>query len=355
VKIIDKTRCGSDTILLPVSDRTDMPSSKPKVRILATGGTIANPPDTNGYLSGRELVNRVPEVEKVANVTVTDIASTGSSGMTTSIWWALHEEISDAAASTSPPDGVVITHGSNTVEETAYFLHLTLKTAMPVVLTAAQRNHDTLGNDGDRNLLDAVKIASHSEARGRGVLVVLNDEIHSARDVTKDVSGRPDAWSSSNFGVLGLVDKRNNIEFLRETMKRHAPDTAFDVTDASPEAFPRVEIIYAAAGDDGTMARAAVDNGAEGLVLAGFPTGSPADPAGYDGQATVLREMMDEGVPVVLSHRGHEGWPYPREGFIWGHTLSPQKARILLALGLMTVDGREGGNHERLREFFTTY
>ena len=333
-----------------------MSEEKPSIRVLATGGTIANPLDIDGYLTGRELVDDVPEVEDVADVSVTDVAATGSSGMTPEIWLDLHEEIREAESSSSPPDGFVVTHGSNTVEETAYFLHLTADTDRPITLTAAQRNHGIVGNDGDRNLVDAVKIAGDPEARGRGAMVVLNDEIHSARDVTKTVSGRPDAWSSGNLGVLGLVDKRDNVEFLRETTKPHAPDTAFDVSGASPGEFPRVEIVYAAAGDDGTMARAAVENGADGLVLAALPTGSPADPDGYDGQATALADAMDEGVPVVVSHRGHEGWPYPREGgFIWGNTLSPQKARILLMLGLMERDGEDDPDHERLREFFRTY
>lgn len=319
-----------------------MTADRPRVHLLATGGTIANPLSIDGYLTGQELVDDVPEVSEVADVEVTDVSSTGSSGMTPEIWWALHDEI-EAAASDSPPDGFVITHGSNTVEETAFFLHLTLGTDLPVVLTAAQRNHGLVGNDGDRNLVDAVKVASMPEARGRGAMVVLNDEIHSARDVRKVVSGRPDAWSSGNLGVLGLIDKRDNKAFLRETTGRHAPDRVFDIRDASPDDLPRVEIVYAAAGDDGTLARAAVDRGAEGLVLAAFPTGSAAAPDGYPGQSSVLHELLDEGVPVVHSHRGFEGWPYPGDDYtgddyIWGNTFSPQKARILLALGLMETD-----------------
>lgn len=329
-----------------------MSTSKPTVRLLATGGTIANPPDIDRYLTGRELVDEVPEVEKAADVSVTDIVSTGSSGMTSRIWWNLHDEIREAAASSSPPDGFVVTHGSNTVEETAYFLHLTLDTDLPVTLTAAQRNHGTVGNDGDRNLIDAVKIAGHPEARGRGAMVVLNDEIHSARDVTKVVSGRPDAWSSTSFGILGMIDKRDNVGFFRETTRRHAPNTEFDLDDVSPEDLPRVEIVYTAAGNDGMMARAAVDNGAEGIVLAALPTGSPAEPEGYEGQATTIHDLLDEGVPVVLTHRGAEGWPYPRKRFIWGNTLSPQKARILLALALTRTDRTD---HERLQEYFEMY
>ena len=325
-------------------------AEKPHVLVLATGGTIANPWDIEGYLPGEKLIDEVPEVEEAADVEVKDVTATGSSGMTPEIWWDLHEAIEAAAARTDPPDGVVVTHGSNTVEETAYFLHLTLNADLPVTLTAAQRNHRLVGNDGDRNLVDAAKIAGHPEARGRGAMVVLNDEIHSARDVTKVVSGRPDAWSSGNLGVLGLIDKRDNVGFLRETERRHAPDTEFDVGDADSGDLPQVEIVYSAAGMDGTMVEAAVEKGADGIVLAALPTGSPADPKGRDGQATAARRAHEEGTPVVLSHRGHEGWPYRRDGYLWGNTLTPQKARILLALGLMRTD-----DYDELQRMFEEY
>lgn len=320
------------------------------MHLLATGGTIANPRDIEGYLSGRELVEEIPEVEEVADVSVTDVASTGSSGMSPEIWWDLHREITSLSERGSPPDGVVITHGSNTMEETAYFLHLTLSVDIPVVLTAAQRNHRLVGNDGDRNLVDAVKVAAHPETRGRGVLVVVNDEIHSARDVTKVVSSRPDAWSSGNLGVLGLVDKRDNLEFYRTSGRRHAPDTEFDISETSPGDFPQVEVVYSAAGNTGTMIRAAADAAADGIVLAALPTGSPAEPEGHPTQTEAAREARERGIPVVLSHRGFEGWSYPREGFLFGDTLTPQKARILLALGILQTD-----DHDELQRLFETY
>lgn len=327
-----------------------MSRSKPKVHLLATGGTIANPRDIEGYLSGRQLIEEVPEVEEVADVSVTDVARTGSSGMSPEIWWDLHREITSLAERGSSPDGVVITHGSNTMEETAYFLHLTLGVDIPVVLTAAQRNHRLVGNDGDRNLVDAVKVAAHPEARGRGVLVVVNDEIHGARDVTKEVSSRPDAWSSGNLGVLGLVDKRDNLEFYRTSERRHAPDTEFDIDETSPGDFPQVEVVYSSAGNTGAMIRAAADAGADGIVLAALPTGSPAEPEGHPTQTEAAREARERGIPVVLSHRGFEGWPYPREGFLCGDTLTPQKARILLALGVLQTDDRD-----ELQRLFETY
>lgn len=318
------------------------------VHLLATGGTIANPLDIDGYLPGQDLVDEVPELDSVADVRVTDVSSTGSSGITPEIWFDLHRTVSDAVDS-SPPDGFVVTHGSNTVEETAYFLNLTLDTEVPVVLTAAQRNHRLIGNDGDRNLLDAVKVARAPEAVGRGVLVVLNDEIHHARDVTKTASGRPDAWTSGNLGVVGLIDKRDNMKFYRRTERLHTTDSPFDVTDVEPAALPDVEIVYSAAGNDGTMVECAVESGADGIVIAALPTGSPAAPVDRDGQLDAAERAARSGTPVVLSHRGLDGWPYPTDPFIWGDTLTPQKARVLLSLALL-----ETTDHDEIERYFMT-
>lgn len=329
-------------------------TEKPNILVLATGGTIANPLDIEGYLDGETLIEEVPEVEEVADIEVRNVSSTGSSGMSPEIWWRLHSEIVEAANRDDPPAGVVITHGSNTVEETAYFLHLTLSTELPVTLTAAQRNHRLVGNDGDRNLVDAVKVAASDAARGRGAMVVLNDEIHSARDVTKAVTGRPDAWESGNLGVLGLIDKRDNMEFFRESQKRGAPDALVDAQKFEYTDFPDIRIVYSAVGQDGSMIEAAIDNGADGIVLAALPTGTPSNPTTFERtQGDVLEANAGE-VPIALSTRAYEGWPYPtrreKYGVIWANTLSPQKARILLALGLLRTD-----DNEQLQTFFEQY
>lgn len=331
-----------------------MTDDRPTVRLLATGGTIANPPDVDGYLTGSELVANVPAVEAVADVTVEDVASTGSSGVTPAVWFDLRGRIQAAATSESPPDGYVVTHGSNTLEETAYFLHLTVDTDRPVVLTAAQRNHGTVGNDGDRNLVDAVRVAAHPEAVGHGSLVVVNDEIHGARAVTKAVSGRPDAWSSGELGALGLIDKRGFLRFYRRSLRRHAPDAPFPPSGFEADAFPRVEVVYSTAGADGTMVEAALERGADGLVVAALPTGTPAEPLDRPTQTAALERASAAGVPVVVSHRGLEGWPksslLESDAFIWGDTLRPQQARILLALGLTVTD-----DPRRLQQYFLEY
>lgn len=320
----------------------------PAITLLATGGTIANPPDVDGYLSGAALLERIPELQQIARIEAEDVASVASTCLTPEIWWRLHDRIQDRLSS-NPPSGIVITHGSNTIEETAYFLQLTLDTSVPIVLTAAQRNHDTIGNDGDRNLYDAVRVASSDDARGRGVLVVANDTIHGARDVVKAVSSRPDAWVSPNTGPLGYTDKRGRINFYAAAERSGA--AAFDFADHESQ-FPRVDVVHSVAGSDGHVTDLLVEDGAtEGIVVAALPTGAPARPAGTDTQSAALKRAVDAGVPVVLSHRGLAGWPYEYEPFVRGDTLRPSKARILLALALL--DGVE--DSESLQQLFDTH
>jgi len=194
--------------------------------------------------------------------------------------------------------------------------------------------------------LDVVKVAGNPDARDRGPMIVVNNEIHSARDVTKVASGRPDAWSSGNLGVLGLIDKRGNMAFLRRTEHRHAPDTEFDINGVDPTDFPCVEIVYCTVEMNSAMIEAAVENGANGIVLAGHPSGAAA----MTGQATTARGVHNEGIPVVMSHRGREGWPYPNERYIWSNTLTPQKARILLMLALL-----ETSDYDEIARIFEEY
>lgn len=326
-------------------------ATKPEVHVLATGGTIANPPDVEGYLSGAELVDRIPEIGSVAAVTATDVASIASTCITPEIWWRLHDRIHELT-DTDPPDGIVITHGSNTVEETAYFLHLALNTTVPVVLTAAQRNHGTIGNDGDRNLYDAVRVAASDAARGRGVLVVANDTVHGARDVVKAVSSRPDAWMSPNAGPLGYTDKRDRVQFYAAPDRPHTAETPFDFRDRTDRTFPRIEVIHSLAGSDGHVVDLLVEDGdCEGLVVSALPTGAPSRPAGGPTQSDSLVRAVEADVPVVLSHRGIAGWPYEYEPFVRGDTLRPSKARVLLGLGLL--DGID--DRMRIQQLFERY
>lgn len=324
----------------------------PYVHIVTTGGTIANPPDIDGYLSGEQLLEGVEEIHDVAECDVTEVSSRASSAMSPQVWFDLRQAIEESLDRDPSPDGIVVTHGSNTTEETAYFLNLTLDTDVPVALTAAQRNFGTIGNDGNRNLLDAVRVVSDPEAAGRGVLVVVNDEAHYARDVRKEVSGRPDAWTSGEFGPLGWIDKEGLVQFYRTPDQRHTTRSAF--TETTFEAFPDIEVIYTAAGSTAGAIEAAVDRDVDGLVVAAFPTGSVARAEEIRGQDIGLETAIENDIPVVISHRGMEGWPQQSliddDELIWGNTLRPQHARVLLGVGLQKTT-----DVEQLQQYFLEY
>lgn len=336
-------------------------SSRPHVHIVATGGTIANVTgeyDTpDGFLTADDLVEELPELDETARVTSTGISRLGSSSLTPEVWYETYEEIMTQAKGDNPPDGFVVTHGSNTSEETAYFLNLTLKTELPVVVTAAQRGVNAIGSEGFKNLFDAVRVAATPEAVGRGTMLVTNDEIHHARDVSKLASKRPDSWESSNFGKIGLATPGQPVAFYRSVDRTTAPDTVFDISDVPLEEFPLtdVHVVYSALAEDDTLV-AALDNAA-GVVVAGFLTGGGASPDGLPSQSAALERAAENEIPVVMCTRGSYGSigpervsDFPKGYGIGGDTLRPQKARILLALGLT-----ETSNPETLQEFFTTY
>ena len=168
-------------------------TEKPQVRIIATGGTIANSPD--GRMAVQTVLEQIPSIGDVADITIRDYVRIGSSEISLQNWIDIANLITDELADHPDTDGVVVTHGSNTSEETAYFLNLVLNTQVPVVIAAAQRERTTLSEDGSRNLFDAVRVAAHPGARGHGVLMVVNETIHAARDVTKTISYRPVSYT----------------------------------------------------------------------------------------------------------------------------------------------------------------
>jgi L-asparaginase type II len=309
----------------------------PLVKVVATGGTIANTP--SGRLNAAEVAEAIPQLRKVARLEVEEVIRVGSSSITLANWLALARRVNDILAREGEVKGVVVTHGSNTVEETAYFLSLTVKSDKPVVLTAAQRQFTTLSSDSPKNFLQAVRVAASDEARGKGVLVVLNDMIHAARDVTKTLSYRLETYDSRDLGALGLVDE-DKVSFYRAPTRR---GPAFDL----PQKLPRVDIIYTYADADGALIDASK---AEGLVIAGFPTGS-----GTPAMDEAVKRVVAKGVPVVMTHRGGAGRvtdtrPSEKRPVLWGDNLTPQKARILLMLALTrTRDAAE------LQKIFETY
>jgi L-asparaginase len=250
---------------------------------------------------------------------------------------------------TDHPDlaGIVIGHGTATLEETAYFLGLTVKVAVPVVLVGSQRPSSALSSDAGMNLVNAIRVAASPEARGMGVLVLLNDEIHAAREVTKTSTLRLQTFRTPDFGVLGHADG-DEVAFYRRPVRRHAPDTEFDV--AAVASLPRVDVSYSYAGGDGTAVRAFVAAGARGIIAAGFAPGfCPPD------EIVALTEAARQGIVVVQSTRAGSGRTFRgtklREaGFLIADNLNPQKARILLALGLTVTS-----DPEAIMRMFRTY
>jgi L-asparaginase len=310
-----------------------------RVHVITCTGTLPrNPKNRLEYvryattgesrLTAKELIARIPEVQQFARVTVEsdEFLSCDTSENLKNLGSIVDARLRDPHIA-----GVVITHGTNTIEETAYFLNLTMKHEKPVVIVGAQRPFSTLSSDGPLNLLNAIRVAADPVSRGKGVLVCVNDTIHAARDVTKTNTYRLETFQSRELGILGYADP-DRIVFYRAPVRKHTTQSQFDLSKIT--AFPKVSILYSHAGDDGDLAKAAVAAGAKGLVIAG--TG-----AGHTQNARkALKALFDEtGVVVVRSARVGAGrvirddnWQEP--GFVAADNLSPQKARILLQLAL---------------------
>jgi L-asparaginase len=331
--------------------------SLPKVAFIGTGGTIASlgrgPLDIQDYgvagnvMHADEILAHWPQTALVADVIPVRYRNIPSTAIGFSDWKALAALCSQVVADHPDVAGIVIGHGTATLEETAYFLNLTVKVSVPVVVVGAQRPSSALSSDAGMNLVNAIRVAASPEARGMGVLVLLNDEIQSAREATKTSTLRMQTFRSPDFGVLGHADG-DAIAFYRKPLRRRAPDTEFDV--AGLDTLPRVDIAYAYAGCDGAAVRAFVAAGAKGIVSAGFAPGgtSPAETA-------ALKEAAGQGVIVVQSTRAgsgrvFHGTRHRENGFLVADNLNPQKARILLSLALT-----RSGDPDAIAEMFARY
>ena len=228
----------------------------PKVHIVATGGSISGlGPHRLDYLlyseigdklDIEEMLERIPETQEIANLHSENLIKVGSTSVGPPEWLRLAQRINQLFQNDASLAGVVVTHGTATLEETSYFLHLTVKSERPVAITGAMRPPSAVGTDADLNLLDAIRLASCPAAAGRGVLSVLNNEIQSARDVTKSNTLRVDTFNSREFGLLGYVDSNGEVIFYRQVTRAHTTQTPFDVGQTA--ALPRVEIVYAYGG-----------------------------------------------------------------------------------------------------------
>lgn len=317
----------------------------PKICILTTGGTIAGAAARSdaltGYRAGAlgadELLAAVPEIADVCAIESEEIAAIDSKDMTETVWLHLAARIKAVLA--EGVAGVVVTHGTDTLEETAYFLQLVVKSEKPVVLTGAMRPATALSADGPLNLLDAVRLAASSEAHGQGALVVLNGEIHSARDVQKVHTTAVQAFVSPDVGALGRMED-GTPHFRRRAITRHTRESEFYLAGMTP--LPYVPILYGHAGADVRLARAAIESGAAGVVHAGTGNGSI-----HETLLATLADAAGKGIPVVRASRTGAGAvlfaenAYAEAGFIDADTLPPAKARILLALALLKTNDRD--------------
>ncbi|MGX5818042.1 type II asparaginase [Chitinophaga lutea] len=327
----------------------------PHIVILATGGTIAGAGESSvgtAYTAGKlpidALLNAVPEARKIARLTGEQVASVGSQAMHDSVWLKLAKRINELAAR---PDvnGIVITHGTDTEGETGYFLELTVKTNKPVVLVGAMRSATAISADGPLNLYNAIVVAANKTSGGRGVLVCMNDNIFSARDVTKTNTTNVATFQSPNTGPLGSV-LDGKVEYYHKSIRKHTTETEFDVSGV--QSLPKVDILYGYANMNPTLVDALVKDKVQGIVIAGVGNGNL-----YPTVEERVKQITRDGIVVVRSSRTGSGrvtldaeTDDKALGTVVADDLNPQKARILLQLALLkTRDPR------KIQEMFFTY
>jgi L-asparaginase len=312
----------------------------PNVLILATGGTIAGAAATgtqSGYTSGAvtidAMLTAVPDVKNLANIKGEQISNVGSQDITLDIMLTLAKRI-NALLSQGDVDGIVVTHGTDTMEETAFFLNLTVKSDKPVVMVGSMRPSTAISADGPLNLYDAVGVAADPNARGRGVLVVMNDWIHGAHSLTKTSTTAIQTFMSPVRGVVGISSYGKN-DFYNVPQWKHTTTSEFDIANVTK--LPRVDILFACADMSPDLIDASVASGAKGIVIAGVGNGN-MNKASLDAAARAAKK----GVVVVRSSRVVTGTVGrnvevndDEMNFVASDELNPQKSRILLMLALL--------------------
>lgn len=302
----------------------------PKIKMFTTGGTIQSKgahrqklmEHSDGKVTPAELIADLPELRSFAEISYTEISNVGSGKMTTKLLLKLAKDI-NAWLALPESAGAVVTHGTGTLEETAYFLNLTVKSSKPVVVVGAMRPFTAVSRDGPSNLFNAVRVASSPKARDMGVLIMLNDEINAARDTTKTNTYRVETFVARDLGPLGYADA-DEIVFYRRPSYRHTHKSEFDVS--AMDSLPRVDVTYGYQESDGTPIDAFVAAGAKGLVLT-------------SGGNDSIKRAQDKGVVIVNSDRKGAGRVVESEkvatsGRVTSDNLPPHKARILLRLAL---------------------
>jgi L-asparaginase len=329
----------------------------PKIKVLATGGTIAGAQASQadaGYKSGTfsvdDLIKAVPQLKNIAQLSGEQVANIGSQTMNHEVWLKLAARVNEVLKG-DDVDGVVITHGTDTMEETAYFLSLVVKSDKPVVLVGSMRPATAISADGPINLYNGVALAGKPEARGRGPLVVLNDSIHYAREAQKMHTTHMDTFDSPNRGIAGVMNTGKAF-FYSYITTRQTTNSEFSLDGLTVADLPRVEVVYSYANFGGELVDACVEKGAKGIVLAGVGDGNTTDAA-----LAALERAAKKGVAVVRCSRTGSGIVDrnvevndDKLGFIAGMELSAQKARILLMLGLTKTS-----DVKKLQQYFYEY
>jgi len=329
--------------------------SKPRIALFALGGTIsAHHPLRDelrhyrtGHFTAQALLDTLPEISDTAHISVEQVANVTSTAVDLSHWLQLKHAIEQRLAEGA--DGIVITHGTNTLEETAYFLHLTVNSTKPIVLVGSQRPFSALSSDAHLNLLNAVRVASSSACHGLGALVLMNDNIYSARDVSKTHTYHVDSFKALNTGPIGTVDVDRQVRIAHRPARLHTSQSRFAVS--LDDFSPYVPVIYSHAGADHRLLESVMaHHQPDGIIMAGTGAGrcSPLEEA-------PLLSAREKNIPVVMSSRLASGRVLPIEyyerfGLITADDLPPQKARLLLLLAIkLNLD------ETAIQEAFNTY
>ncbi|MEN6465415.1 MAG: type II asparaginase [Syntrophaceae bacterium] len=326
----------------------------PKIKVLATGGTIAgvqSDPGKAHYEAGvvkiESIIASAPQIAKIAELSGEQVSNIGSQDMNNEVWMKLARRVNELQKDPAV-DGIVITHGTDTMEETGFFLNLVTKGAKPVVMAGSMRPSTALSADGPMNLFNAVAVATHPDARGRGVMVVLNDEVHYARDIEKRNTTQLDTFKSPNRGLAGVVNTGAVYFFARPEARHASGEFSIDTL----KALPRVEIFYAHANMGREFIDQAGRSGVEGIVLAGVGDGGATAPA-----VAALTAAARQGIIVVRSSRTgsglvarNVGTDDEKIGSVAAYEHNPQKARVLLMLALTKT--RDPG---LIQEYFKKY
>lgn len=350
------TRLASLAVFILLWTTVAAAQTPPHVHLIATGGTISN--RQGGRLTAEELTAALPGLDGRVRLTYEQFSNVASTQLTLDHWLRLARRVNQLLDADPALAGIVVTSGTDTLEETAYFLHLTVSDERPVVLVGSMRNPSTLGYEGPANLMAAVRVAADPSARGKGALVVLNDEINSARDVTKTDALRLHTFRSGSYGLLGVVDA-DRVVFYREILQRHTSRSEFDLS--AVRELPRVDIVMTYQDAPGDLIKAAVDAGARGIVIATAGAGSTSGT-----QRDGIDYAASKGVFVVLSTRTGSGRVAPprrqtsderseeeRRRFAFvvaGEDHAPVKARVLLMLALTKTS-----NRDEIQRMFSEY